>query len=391
MKIRNLVFCSVLASASLLSSAAARGAQEYTGTVVPEATSTYAFITFTDIYGNYAYIARPGEIIAPPVYDMDGKVIKPGNLLLMYDLRYWQAVLDQYQANYEAARDIANVNEVNMHRFDKLSKLNAESQIASYQASYTYYTSLISMMNTKAAYDQYKIQVDKYKDWAPYEGMVVENYTTTGQTTGAYKALKVAQLNPIGVSVKMDRETAKAIGNNVPVKIYPLNSDDSQGIIYGRTVLTDDGIEFITENSPVIEGAKVIEDDSTLVIRSWAPVRKFYIDQKSDTLAVPDKSIVKDNDSYYVWRAKGQKTMQPGKSIDRYLEIEKVKIQPDNLVRVIDNFEKKVALKHKGSLEMYDLVIENPPEGLTEGQKVLYPENAYLLMPGDQVKVVIGN
>jgi hypothetical protein len=188
----------------------------------------------------------------------------------------------------------------------------------------------------------------------------------------------------------MDRKTAKGIKNNTPVKIYPLNSDDPQGIIYGSTVLTDDGIEFVTANYPVVNGTTVIKDTTHRIIRSWFPVVKFYVDQKPDVLAVSSGSLIKDGDKFFVWKAKGQKTMQPDKAIDSYFQIEKVYVKPLDLLRDVDSFEKKIALGDKGSLELFDIVMGDPPEGLTEGETVLYPEGSYLLMPGDPVKVVVG-
>jgi hypothetical protein len=386
---KKFLYCSVILLTVLLTTVSGISAT-YTGVVVPTATSTCAFLTFTDIYGNYAYIARPGEIITPSVCNTKGEFIKPGNVLLQMDMRYWDAVLAGYKAAYDASVRNLKLAHIQRLRYEKLYSTKATSQDLYDQAQTDYYNKLISWANARAQYQQYKVQVERYTDVAPFEGIVTADLTTIGFIIGGAPAISVDQLNPIGIKVKMDRETAKEIKNNTPVKIYPLNSDKPQGIIYGSTVLTDDGIEFVTENYPVVAGTKVIPDTTHRIIRSWFPVTKFYVDKKHSVLAVSSGSLVSEGDKFFVWKAKGQKTMQPDKAIENYFKIEKVYVKPHDLLRNVDNYEKKIALDDKGSLELFDIVMGDPPDGLAEGETVLYPEGSYLLMPGDPVKVVVG-
>ena len=49
------------------------------------------------------------------------------------------------------------------------------------------------------------------------------------------------------------------------------------------------------------------------------------------------------------------------------------------------------ALKDHGSLKLNDVVLVNPPKNLKEGEKLFLPMNRYILMPGEKVKVVIGD
>ena len=383
--------CTVILITVLLGTVTAFGSQSYTGVVTPSGTSTYAYITFTDIYGNYAYIARPGQIIKPQITDIKGDVVKDGTLVLQQDMRYWIAVLDQYKSMYLQSLQNLKLTQVESKRFEKMFKTKACSLGEWQNAQNSYYNAIIANANAKAAYEQYKFQTYCYTDVAPFEGIVTKNMAVIGQLISGAPAVAVSQLNPIGINVKMDREAAKSIGNNTPVKIYPMGLDKPQGIIYGSSVLTDDGIMFITENYPVVKGTEVIPDKTDPVAIDWFPVRRFLIDGDPSILSVARSSLVKEGDKYYVWKAKGQKTMDPNKAIDNYFQIEKVYVVPEDMMRTVDNFEKKVALKDKGTLELYDITMANPDKDLKDGQTVLYPEGSYLLMPGDQVKVEVGN
>ena len=377
--------------AGLLCAFPAMAAKEYVGTVTPTATSTYAMFTCAAvIYGNYGYIARPGEIATPEVKNSNGDILKQGDKLLQFDMRYWKAQLDLCRAQMKQYKALTEVDLIDSIRYKDLSNMNANS-VQDYQGmEIQYYTDMASYGNFVGQYDMYFAQVAAYTDIAPCELIVTAVNTSLGPIPGPGAAMSISQLNPIGVSIKMSREEAKSIGNNTPVQIIPLNSDKPQGIIYGNSVLTDDGIEFVTENYPVIEGTTLITDPTIPVLRRWGFVKKFYIDKKPEVISVPSSALNEEAGKYFVWRAKGQKTMQPDKAIERTFNIEKVYVTPENLYRQTENFERIVALKDPGRLEMYDLVLSIPPEGLIDGQKVIYPEDAYLLMPGDQVKVIVG-
>ncbi|MEI6055429.1 MAG: hypothetical protein WCR55_05140 [Lentisphaerota bacterium] len=392
MKTRKNICCSALLCAGLLSAVPAMAVKEYTGTVTPTATSTYAMFTCAQIiYGNIGYMARPGQLIRPEVKDLQGNLVKPGDLLMQFDMRYWNAQLDELKAIRDSAKQVADVDYLDSQRYKDLSKENADSVMVYQQMQTNYLNAMNAYGLAVGNYDEMVAQVAAYTNVSPCEGIVTAVNTSLGPIGGPAPAMSIAQLNPIGIVVKMSRDEAKAIGNNTPVKIVPLNSDTPQGIIYGSTVLTDDGIEFVTQNFPVIEGTTLIQDDSLPVLRNWGYVKRFYIDKSPEVLGFASSALNQEGDKYFVWRAKGQKTMQPDKVVEHMFQIEKVYIVPEDLYRSTENYERIVALKDKGTLEMYDMVLRNAPEGLVDGQKVLYPEDAYLMMPGDQVKVIVGN
>ena len=83
------------------------------------------------------------------------------------------------------------------------------------------------------------------------------------------------------------------------------------------------------------------------------------------------------------------------KGIDTQFQIEKIYVTPADMIRYHTGYTKIVALKDSGKLELNDLVLNNPPSTklvtLKDGDTVYYPPQAYLMMPGDEVRVVIGD
>lgn len=92
----------------------------------------------------------------------------------------------------------------------------------------------------------------------------------------------------------------------------------------------------------------------------------------------------------FSYGGKNQQDLVPGKGLERIFTVEKVYINPGDLLRRADSFDDVQALKDSGMLQLNDIVLYDAPKDLQEGDKVLFPLNSYILMPGDQVKVVIG-
>jgi hypothetical protein len=203
--------------------------------------------------------------------------------------------------------------------------------------------------------------------------------------------VETTQLNPIGIEVKMDRGKAREIGIGTQATIIPLNTNIPQGIFSADSMLTDNGIMFFTENYPVLNKSELIPEDGIVVYRNCMPVIKFYIDSDANTLAVHKDSLKHDSKGDFVWKGKDQKTMQFNKGIDPKFKIEKVYVKLSGLYRPIAGYDEFAALEDSGSLELNDITLLNGANDLKDGQEVYFPDQRYLMMPGDEVKVIIGN
>ena len=106
---------------------------------------------------------------------------------------------------------------------------------------------------------------------------------------------------------------------------------------------------------------------------------------------MPVNSLMKDSKGSFIWKAVDQRNMQVNSGINFFFKVNKVYVVPDNLQRMYGGFEKIRALKESGSLKEFDLVLSDDiPDNLKDGDTVCFPQERYKLMPGDQVKVIIG-
>ncbi|HJO92174.1 MAG TPA: hypothetical protein QF753_02135 [Victivallales bacterium] len=369
-----------------------KAAKEYHGTVVTLQTNTIASGTDYSYYGSVEQVARLGKIITPQITDTDGKIIKQGTVLIKLKQEYWEdRVLAAKSAVNSAKADLLTDKE-NLERYRSLT--SSVSKVASMQAFQaaraTYYDSLSKLDSNVAALLETQLALAYCTQVAPFEGIVDEVMYSSGPATANPATIKISQLNPIGIKVKMSRDEANQIKIDTPVKIINELTNTSQGVFYGYSLLCKDGIIFRTSNQ-----MKEYDSNSNKNIQrvnNCMHVVKFYTnDLNSKILAVPETSLIKDNKKYYVWRAVNQKSLQPNQGINRLFKVEKVYVKPANLQRIMEGFTMCRSLKDSGKLELHDLILtELPSKPLKNGDTVTFNQERYELMPGDTVQVIIG-
>ena len=65
-------------------------------------------------------------------------------------------------------------------------------------------------------------------------------------------------------------------------------------------------------------------------------------------------------------------------------------VETGNRTHKVDNHWVYISLKNPGKLKQYDLVVEDPPKDVKNGDKVFWSQEKLLFMPGDPVRVEIG-
>lgn len=378
-------------------------AQEYKGKVVSLAIENYTTTTGGYDRGWVVNLAKLGQICLPTVYgstdgsEIAGSDIKyPGTLLINgYNLA-WVGIYVGQKIQVSADEQIMALDYINYRRWQKLYGENAESDYG-YEDTENDYA---------ASVGTYRVAVDELKEdyqqdimlytRARAEGIVTGVTQSAGSDVGGAPAIQFTWLNPIGIQVNIPREIARNLTPETPVKFYINGIERPFGIYNGYTFPTSDAAMFMTRNYPIIEKNTILEDNGVPVLREWQGVSNFNIYPSSEKLlAVPTGAIQKDDQGTFVWRAKGQKVMQSDKGIDTKFQIEKVYITVADMFRYQTGYTQIAALKDNGTLELNDLVLNNPPDTkfviLKDGETVYYPPQAYLFMPGDEVRVVIGD
>lgn len=325
---------------------------EYDGVVTPLLVTQYKTGSDACYYGSIIYVAGLGEIIKPAIKNSKGKIVHKGTMLYSLNLRYWQQQLEGSKDLLAAGKMMLKETLENFKRYYALIKPGATSE-ETYEDYFSLFSSAYdSYLNDEASYMENQEFLKSSYQIASFEGIVDKVLYNQGLTSENAAALEVTMLNPIGINVKIPRSKARQIGINTPVKIIPSCSEKPQGIYYGYSMLTSDGITFITENSPIIPpDAKGLR-----VIRNIANVSRFYIDPFYETPAVSDMAILKDKKGGFVWRL-AKNINHNRKESDSQFKLEKVYIKTLNIYRNENGAINLQALADAGSLQLNDLII----------------------------------
>ena len=340
-----------------------------------------------DYWGYLKFVAKWGEIIKPQITDMNGKVVQKGTTLTQMTRKYWIGKVNIAKGLLLATEKSMKTADENFKRYKQLYPSGASSVRTYQDMRAIYFEALGAYETAKANLIESNIVLEECKYVAPFEGIVSKVFFTSGILSPNPDVIEISQLNPIGIKVEMKMEESNKINLSTPITIYLPSSKMTIGVYNGYFIRYDDGIILSTKNFPRRNNKKNLPE-----LRNWFSVIKFYIDNHPDNLlGVPVRSLLKDEKGYYVWRAKDRKTMQPGKGLDPIFVVEKVYVVPGKLKRLFFGIGCLRLLKEPGNLQLHDIVVSPPSDDLKNGVTVSFPPERYILMPGDTVKVVIGN
>ena len=108
-------------------------------------------------------------------------------------------------------------------------------------------------------------------------------------------------------------------------------------------------------------------------------------------MSIPVNSIRKDDKGFYAWTAENRKFLMPAKGLNPIFNVRKAYVVPGELRKFTGLELEMNSLKDPGILELNDLVLTEVPKKLKNGDRVELVQQRYRFMPGDSVKVVIGN
>ena len=361
----------------------------YTGTVTPILQCVYKAGTNYPFMGLINKVPRVGQIVHPPIFSSDGKVVKPGDILIQSQLMYHTASMLAAKNRMKALQYELNTDTENYLRYKKLAKTHTVSLEEYDNKEANYFTSKGNYETAKAVLIQQKAVLKAMTDITPFAAIVDNVFRPIGIFMNEHEAVGLSQINPIAVNVKMDSNNARKITTSTPIKIYPLGSDKPIGVFHGFGQRIPDGYQLSVYNPIKYRSTVNINGRKTPVIESVSTVFPFYFIGNQKKLGVPSESLFKDNRGYYVWKGEGTKNMQPGVGLKEIFPVKKVYVKPGNLKRNQAGYTTYQILNDSEGLEVYDIVLVNPPKGLKNNSLVFYSKNDYLLMPGDKVKVVI--
>ncbi|MCF7790877.1 MAG: hypothetical protein K9L78_03910 [Victivallales bacterium] len=363
------------------------GEKVYTGTAVPVLRTEIKAGTGADFWGYLTSSAKFGEITRPDITNLKGKVKIHGTELIQMRRDYWGGKVEEAKGKLIKAKKNLDTAYKEFKRYKKLSPTGAVPMKKFQKKKAKLYEALGQYRDAVAMLNENNEILQQCRESAPFEGIVDKVYYTRGLLVSDPEVLQITQLNPIGIKVSMSDKEAAEISAYTAVTITGRKLNEPVGVFNGYSYKVKDGIVFLVRNSPNLYIDKKVEEVSEVFY-----VTDFYINPlKPNALGVAAPAINKDNKGYYVWKAKDNKVMQPGKGIDPVFKIEKTYIVPGKLERLYNGITEMRILDKPGKLELHDILVVDVNAELQDGQTVTLPANRYKLMPGDKVKVVIKN
>ena len=374
----------VLVISSSLTLFAADLKKSYEGTVIElseeeeGAYKTSGYLKYPNAIGNWIlWVIQPGVFV------------KEGTNLVHADVTYIDVNIKICKAKLAAQELVLKYARRDMERNKKLEgtksvseKAMEDSEVAFYNAQIAYELASKDLQN--ANWDLIFADIP-----APYDCYIDKVYTKPGTISDIdYPIMKIMRLSPLYIDVKLDRALAKRIyDQKVGSSVYPMGSDKAVGIYNEKVVLTEDGVRLPVRNYILGD----FKDKSLPLVRDIAYVSTYKAGESSDTtkdLGILEHAIYKDKDGKreYVWKAVGQKALQPGKVITPEFTVEKVYVDKTKTKRVgADGDLYKIT---SDKLQVNDILVTRAPDGLKTGDKVMYRKRVCLFWPGDKVKVV---
>jgi hypothetical protein len=365
----------------------------YTGTATPitEMTISHGFNTL--FRGEIEYTAPPGTIFSGSIYDKNGKITKHGDILIKFDLKSRKKVIEFGNAQLRSKKAKLDYSRQKLNRYKNLYNKKA-MKLASYQSAIAdYYGSLSSFQEQEHRCWMNEYMMSKGTYYAQFDGIVDEVMMPSGWVAGELEIMRVSQLYPMGIKIKIDRKEANFIDNTVAVKIYPPLGGKPLGISHGDWRLVNDGIIVYVNNYPIkpVISPKDIGKDKSIIYKINTVIL-LNQNKSNSPLCVYTKCIYNDNKGSYVFKAIGQKNLSPNIGVANQFIIKKIYVEIGNHITCLDPGIKYISLKKHGDLKSMDVIIETEtPSKLHDGEKIYYNKLRYVFMPGDPVKVEIGN
>jgi hypothetical protein len=353
-------------------------AKEYTGTVVPISTNEFSW-GWNDFYrGKVLYAPMAGDILLGPITNSNGETVRPGDILIKVNSEYRESVY--LDAASTAKKQLATYNNAKLQakRDEKLIKTKAVSQYTfdtDINTSKKAYQALLTDENTA---DMAKSMLEYILFRTQLDCIINTVYCPFGLLAGENNVLQLSLISPMGVEVKLDASIAENITNQTPVTIYPIRDDKPVGIFNARTRNTEKGIIFEVDNYCLTPDEK-----NCVPIHNFDYVLNFSPNPaQHKQLAVPVDCLDKDDQGYFVQKAQTPK----GEPTD----LVKVYVKPANMVRRITPQKEFRALEDAGKLQLHDIVVTKEDAVKAKNSKIALYNRELLFMPGDKVKVVIG-
>jgi hypothetical protein len=369
----------------------------YDATAVPIIVSTIAYPYEDEMPGIIIYTAKPGTILKGATYSANGKLIKNGDVLIKYKDNRRENIYKVRQHELRNAKATLKFRGEDIKRYIRLMKGGKKigSSYSNIVKKSTYELAISDYLKAKADVEKAEVQLIRAEGWlhlttehAYFDCIVTDVYIPLGLCAFEGEIMKVAQLNPMGIKIKIPKGKIYKIRENIPIKIYPFNNDEPIYTYGFSKIVSNDSIILRVKNDPVYPNIpKKYKNLPT--VTDISPVKRFSIELQKTGLAVPKSSIRTDKNGHFVWKA----TLNNNLDIKLYkrillLKLEKVYVTTSDEQRYITPHELYIRLSKPNKLCINDFILDkNIPPNLENFNQVIFYKMQYTFTPGDPVKV----
>ncbi|MEI6054507.1 MAG: hypothetical protein WCR55_00495 [Lentisphaerota bacterium] len=370
----------------------------FTGTVVYVAGGQLQF-GFNDSHRGWVdFSARPGFLFRGPVKDVDGNIIRQGDMLMHLTDTYRVAMVAQNIAAVRLAEVNLNYDKWQYDMVKKLQPTAAVYEMQVRQAEQAYFGAIASLESAKAALIQVQQLLEVCTMRAQYDGIVDSMLVPAGYLSGEEPVMKVYEMNPIGINVTLDSKLVGKINHNTPITITS-SRDGSKpvGVCRGMTLYNaagNPGTTFQVINKLLLPP---VEATGLPIFERWGFAADLGHDalsplyQPKTCMMITERSIIKVEDKYFAWKVEGAKEVAPEVGMSYISTARLVPISLGKIKKYYDNNTMMVEIVNADIAEG-DVFLNTDivPTTLKDGDKVCLFDPIYTFMPGDTVTIEIG-
>ncbi|MCP4176434.1 MAG: hypothetical protein GY756_01600 [bacterium] len=373
----------------ILTAAYAENSKTLKGIATPitEASLTYSFRE--SVPGKIIYTAKEGCIAKGPIYNKDGKTIKEGDLLLKIADGRRKNVVKERKHMVKVAKAVLDFAKLDLERYKALQKPNRK--IASRQHLEMAESKYLQAMSN---YYNKILDVERATNWvesatrrSDFDCLVTDVNNACGYATSNTEILKITQLNPMGIKLKLHRDEAYKLSDVKKIKIYSSSSNIPVTALSNDFIYVKDGIIVQVPNSSLYPGSIVREGKDIPVLNN---IFSIYSNQDNKLTVAKNALIKKDNKLYILYKAvfKAEQDFN-GKTIKLY-SIQQVSVETENrIIQSVPNMEQYI-LKPNKNLNQSDIVLPNTLSNkFKDGDLAFIAQERYKFMPDDPVKIKI--
>lgn len=374
---KSFFFAAILFSAGIF-------AEEFTGTVERSKSGNLAF----ENPGRIVYLRPIGQVALAGTYDASNNLINKGDLIAQQDTTKQEAKVRSYEAQLKGAMAALEEKKAELERNIKLSEKKAVSQKIYDQTKKDYETAFAEVRKLEAELTTEKYNLEACYLRAPFDGQVEAHLYSEGTWIDHGKEVVTLSLVLIvKIKVPVPESFSGKVSNTDVIKVISPDSEKPVGVWFDNVSMDVNNIYLYVKNN-LVPVYKLTEEQKKLPkVHKISFVSRNH-DEGGETLWADTNSLKKDENGYYVWRAKDQTMGNPDKPLERQFTVERISVIPGPKYRNIGIYRYRI-LEKPADLKMHDFVLIDTSENLKHGDVVAYEPRRWMFRPGDKVKVQI--